>query len=81
MHRIPLPPPPPDTLTVKEVSRRYGVSAGVVYYWIEHGLVPAHRRRPGCPYAITLDATTDAALRQRAATVKRPASTNSPNPS
>ena len=40
-HRIPAPEPPSGTLTVRQASQRYGVTPGVVYYWIEHGVVSA----------------------------------------
>ncbi|MDA2927884.1 recombinase family protein, partial [Acidobacteria bacterium AH-259-G07] len=42
-------------LTVKDVASRFGVSPGVVYYWIEHELIPARRLNRGSPYWITLD--------------------------
>jgi hypothetical protein len=62
-HAIPAPKPPPDTLTVRQTSQRYGVSAGVVYYWIQHGFVSAQQRRRNRPYAITVDDAADHFLR------------------
>ena len=63
-HCIPGPPVPPGTLTVRQVRQRYGVSMWVVYYWIDRGLLPAQRRKPGSPYAITLTDTVDEKLRE-----------------
>jgi hypothetical protein len=62
-HRIPAPKPPPDTLTVRQASQRYGVSAGMVYYWIQHGVVSAQQRKRNRPYAITVDDAADHILR------------------
>ena len=62
-HRIPGPARPSGTLSVAEVGQRYGVSHWVVYEWIGKGLLPAHRRKPGMPYAITITGATDHALR------------------
>ena len=36
-----------DELTVAEVAAKLGVSHGVVYYWIERGVVSARRRNRG----------------------------------
>lgn len=63
-HRIPGPPLPAGTLSVRQVRQRYGVSMWVVYYWIDRGLLPAQRRKPGLPYAITITDTVDAQLRE-----------------
>jgi len=62
-HRIPAPKPPAGTLTVRQASQRYGVTPGVVYYWIEHGVVSAQQRKPNRPYAITVDNDADHILR------------------
>ena len=62
-HRIPAPKPPSGTLTVRQASQRYGVTPGVVYYWIERGVVSAQQRKPNRPYAITVDDAVDHALR------------------
>ena len=63
-HRIPGPSRPAGTLSVAEVREQYGVSHWVVYDWIDKGLVTAHRRKPGLPYAITLTEETDRKLRE-----------------
>lgn len=44
----------PDELTVAEVATQFGVSHGVVYYWIDRNILPARRLGPGRPYWITL---------------------------
>jgi hypothetical protein len=62
-HRIQAPKPPSGTLTVCQASERYGVTSGVVYYWIEHGVVRAQQRKRNRPYAITVDDATDYRLR------------------
>jgi hypothetical protein len=42
-------------LTVQQVAQQFGVSTGVVYYWIEHGIITAARQlNDGMPYWITL---------------------------
>ncbi|MBE0544885.1 MAG: helix-turn-helix domain-containing protein [Verrucomicrobia bacterium] len=51
-----------EELTVRQVADRLGVSAGVVYYWIERGHLPARRLEPGFPYWITLTADKEAEL-------------------
>ena len=62
-HRIPAPTAPAGALTVGEVAARYGVSWGVVYYWIQCGVVRARKRKTATPYAITIDDDTDCRLR------------------
>jgi hypothetical protein len=62
-YRIPAPRPPDNTLNVRQVRDRYGVSLWVVHYWIGHGLVVAHQRKPNAPYAISIDDKSDQFLR------------------
>lgn len=62
-HRIPAPRPAKDTLNVRQVRERYGVSLWVVHYWIGRGLVTAQQRKPNAPYAISIDDTSDQFLR------------------
>jgi excisionase family DNA binding protein len=50
-------------LTVGQIAQRFGVSAGIVYYWIERGHLPARRPGPGRPYWITLVAEKESELR------------------
>jgi hypothetical protein len=78
-HRIPGPLLPAGTLSVGQVRERYGVSMWVVYYWIDRGLLTAHRRKPGLPYAITLTDATDRTLREWVANSPRLA-LPAPNP-
>ena len=44
----------PEEQTVKEVSQQFGVSAGVVYYWIASKIITARRLNHGSPYWITI---------------------------
>ena len=53
----------PEELTVQQLAQRFGVSPGVVYYWIEHGIVRARRLNKTMPYWITLDASEEQKLR------------------
>ena len=56
-HDIPAPElKQADEITVKEAAKKFGVSIGVVYYWIERGVVQARRIDRGSPYWIKLDA-------------------------
>jgi DNA invertase Pin-like site-specific DNA recombinase len=75
-HRIPGPSRPAGTLSVAQVRHRYGVSMWVVYDWIEKGIIPANRRKPGLPYAITLTDETDRKLREWIANSARIASSS-----
>jgi DNA invertase Pin-like site-specific DNA recombinase len=70
-HRISGPSRPSGTLTVHEVCARYGVSMGVVYYWIERGHISAQQRKARAPYAITITDAEDRALREWVATSSR----------
>ncbi len=42
----------PGEMTVKQAADRFGVSIGVVYYWIGRGHLTAHRLAPGKPYRV-----------------------------
>jgi DNA invertase Pin-like site-specific DNA recombinase len=53
----------PEELTVPEVAHHFGVSAGVVYYWIERSLIQARRLNQGMPYWITLNGADELKLR------------------
>jgi DNA invertase Pin-like site-specific DNA recombinase len=61
----------PNELTVGEVAQRLGVRPTVVYYWIEHGYLPARRLQAGNPYWITLGAEKEAELRAWVASSNR----------
>jgi DNA invertase Pin-like site-specific DNA recombinase len=54
-----------DELTVKEASARFRVSPGIVYYWIETGLIPARRRNAGSPYLLAISPELSQVLAQR----------------
>jgi DNA invertase Pin-like site-specific DNA recombinase len=53
----------PDELTVQQAAKHFGVSDGVVYYWIECSLIQARRLNCGMPYWITLNALDEQKLR------------------
>ena len=44
----------PEEQTAKEVSQQFGVSPGVVYYWIANEIITARRLNHGAPYWITI---------------------------
>ena len=63
-HRIPAPDfQHPGERSVRDVADELGVSRGVVYYWIDRGVITARRRNHGSPYWITFDDDTKEALR------------------
>ena len=73
-HRYTIPGPPryrDGAVSVKAVAQRFGVTTGVVYYWINHGVLPANKRAPGWPLEIHLDAGTEIRLRDWVATSSR----------
>jgi DNA invertase Pin-like site-specific DNA recombinase len=65
--RYRIPPAPlknPEESTVQQVAQQFGVSTGVVYYWIEHGIITTARRlKDGMPYWITLKPADEEKLR------------------
>ncbi len=61
----------PEELTVQKAAQHFGVSAGVVYYWIERRLVQARRLNNGMPYWITLNALDEQKLRDWAHNSRR----------
>ena len=64
-YRIPVPnPKAADEFTVAEVSRQFGISPNVVYYWIERDIVSSRRRNQGSPYWIKVDSQTRETLTQ-----------------
>ncbi len=66
-HEVPSPPThAPDELAVAEVAERLGVSAGAVYYWIQHGLLAA-RRGPANRLYIPFGPEVEQACRERVA--------------
>ena len=52
-----------EELTVQQVAKHFGTSDNVVYYWIEHRLIQAHRLKPGMPYWITIGEADEQKLR------------------
>jgi DNA invertase Pin-like site-specific DNA recombinase len=45
-----------EELTVQQVAKQFGVSDGVVYYWVEHNVIQARLLNSGMPCWITLTA-------------------------
>jgi uncharacterized protein YndB with AHSA1/START domain len=65
-HGIPaasLAPPGDGERSVEQVAQQFGVSRGVVYYWIERGILQAHKANRTAPYRITLDLQKEAQLK------------------
>jgi len=54
-----------EAFTVKEISERFGISKGVVYYWISKGLLNAHKIGNSVPYWIMLDSKKEEELHQK----------------
>jgi hypothetical protein len=52
----------PEELTVPQVAQKFGVSAGVVYYWIRHGIIVARRLNDGARLWITLKSSDEQKL-------------------
>jgi hypothetical protein len=63
-HRISAPRPPDNTINVRQVCDRYGVSLSVVHYWIGRGVVVARQRKPNAPYEMSIDEHSDQLLRE-----------------
>jgi hypothetical protein len=64
--RYRIPPPAlqkPEELTVPQVAKHFGVSEGVVYYWIQHALLKTRKLHAGSPYWITLNETDEQKFR------------------
>jgi DNA invertase Pin-like site-specific DNA recombinase len=52
-----------DELTVAQLAKRFGVSPGVVYYWINRKVITARQIKPNTPYWITIDKAKERELR------------------
>ena len=52
----------PGELTVIQVANHFGVSTGVVYYWIERGHLQARKVNAGSPYWITFNESEEQKL-------------------
>lgn len=63
-YRIPAPVlKQPEELTVQQVAKRFAVSEGVVYYWIQNAHLRARKLHAGYPYWITLTESDEQKLR------------------
>ena len=66
-HKHAIPPvdkKKPGELTVHEVAEQFGVSSGVVYYWIGQKILTARRLNHGSPYWITIHPQKEQELRK-----------------
>jgi len=54
-------------LTVKELAERLGVSLGVIYYWIDKGLIRGRRHNAGSPYLLAITPELEQGLAKRVA--------------
>jgi len=70
----------PEELTVADIAHRFGVSPGVVYYWIERGHLAARKLGPGMPFWITLTPQAETLLRTWVANSNRIKGPQSPGP-
>ena len=61
----------PEELAVREVAQRFGVSIGVVHYWIKHNVIAARQFDDRGPCWITLDAVTEHKLAEWVRNSKR----------
>jgi excisionase family DNA binding protein len=58
-------------LTVKEAAERLGVGPGVIYYWIDQGLIHGRRHNAGSPYLLAFTPELEQELAKRIAQSKR----------
>lgn len=54
----------PEELTVKQTAEKFGVSAHVVYYWIERSMLITRKLNAGSPHWITITAEKEEELRE-----------------
>ena len=54
-------------LTVHEAAARLGVRPGVIYYWIDQGLIHGRRRNAGSPYLLAFTLELEQELAKRVA--------------
>lgn len=65
VHRIPGYTSQRRGLSVKQVAERFKVTPGVVYYWLNRGILTGTKVAPGCPWDIQLDDRKEVELRKR----------------
>lgn len=53
--------------TVKEAAERLGVRPGVIYYWIDRGLITGRRHNAGSPWFLAITPETEKELAKRIA--------------
>jgi DNA invertase Pin-like site-specific DNA recombinase/uncharacterized protein YndB with AHSA1/START domain len=57
-------PPGAEERSVGQVAEQFAVSRGVVYYWIERGILEAHKANRTAPYRITLNPQKEKELQE-----------------
>jgi DNA invertase Pin-like site-specific DNA recombinase len=65
--------------SVPQIARKFNVSQGVVYYWIDRGIIAARQDKPNQPYWITLAPEQESELNQWVQNSTRIKSPNIPN--
>ncbi len=65
IHKIPGYASQRRGLSIKEAAERLKVSPGVVYYWLNRGILAAEKIAPGGPWNIQLDEQKELELRER----------------
>ncbi|MCA9128979.1 MAG: recombinase family protein [Planctomycetales bacterium] len=58
-------------ISVKELARRVGVSVGVVYGWIDKGVISGRRLNAGSPYLLAISPEIEQELAKRACQANR----------
>ncbi|MHB1128417.1 MAG: recombinase family protein [Bacillota bacterium] len=69
--RYHIPGPSGQSLSVADVAEYFGVSPGIVYYWLERGILKGSKRAPGWPWEIIIDDSTEKTLAERVQRSKR----------
>lgn len=54
----------PGEVSVPELAGRLGINPGVIYYWIQHGILAARQQCFHSPYWIPMDAAKEEQLRE-----------------
>ncbi|WDL97049.1 recombinase family protein [Alicyclobacillus sp. ALC3] len=65
IHKIPGYTSRRHGLSVKEVAERLRIAPGVVYYWLNRGILSATKAAPGYPWEIHLNEQKELELRER----------------
>ena len=55
----------PEELTVRETAEKLGVSTGVVYYWLQRGIVTSRKTNNGSRCWLSIDTAKETELKER----------------